>query len=224
MKRCLEPELLDILAADDRDAIASRRDLTRINWVMRQHAIMAEALRDFPCPPVLLDLGGGDGRFLLGVAKRLPHWRGVAAVVADRQNLVSEPTRSAFAKLGWTCTVRQGDVFDTLQDLQDNVLIVANLFLHHLDETALKHLFTRIAVQASGLVACEPRRNRWALLASHLVFALGCNAVTRHDAVASVRAGFARHELSAHWPSGWQTSEHAAMPFSHLFTARRCAV
>jgi hypothetical protein len=224
MRRRLEPELLDILPADDPAAIASRHDLSRINWVMRQHAIMAEALKDFPCPHAILDLGGGDGRFLLGVAQHLPHWRGVAAVIADRQDLVTEPTRSAFEKLEWHCSVRRGDVFDAFQDVRDNVLVVANLFLHHLDEPTLKNLFARIASKASGLVACEPRRNRWALLASHSVFALGCNAITRHDAVASVWAGFVCQELSAHWPSGWRTSERPALPFSHLFTARRYAV
>ena len=41
MKRRLEAELLDHLAADDPAAIASRRDLERINLVMRAPAIMA---------------------------------------------------------------------------------------------------------------------------------------------------------------------------------------
>jgi hypothetical protein len=220
MQRRLEPELLDLLAADDAAAIASRRDLVRINHVMRQHAIMAAALRDFPCPKSLLDLGGGDGRFLLAVARRLPQWRGVSAVIADRQDLVTETTRDAFAALDWRCATRRGDVFDALRDLQPGTLVVANLFLHHLDEAMLARLFAKIAAGAAGLVACEPRRNGLALLASHLVFALGCNRVTRHDAVASVRAGFAGKELSRHWPPGGRISERAAPPFSHVFIAR----
>jgi hypothetical protein len=52
------------------------------------------------------------------------------------------------------------------------------------------------------------------------VWVLGCNAVTRHDAVVSVRAGFAGKELSAAWPPGaWQLEERVAWPFTHLFVA-----
>jgi hypothetical protein len=55
-----------------------------------------------------------------------------------------------------------------------------------------------------------------------MVFALGANDVTRHDAVASVRAGFRGREISRLWPhaaSDWRLSEHAVFPFTHLFQA-----
>jgi len=45
------------LPAADPAAIASRRDLNRINLVMRQPAIMAAALCRFPRPRLLVDLG-----------------------------------------------------------------------------------------------------------------------------------------------------------------------
>jgi hypothetical protein len=47
--------------------------------------------------------------------------------------------------------------------------------------------------------------------------------VTRHDAEASVRAGFCGRELSELWPKSdaWVLTERAAWPFSHLFVARR---
>jgi hypothetical protein len=223
MKRQLEPEQLDHLPADDPAAIASRRDLARINAIMRQPAILARALRDFPQPRVLLDLGGGDGRCLLATARRLP-WRGVHAVIADRQDIVTAQTRAGFAALGWDCSVRQGDVFDAATTLEEDTLVTANLFLHHLDDAGLARLFAMVAEHAMGLVACEPRRDRFALFASHLVFVLGANAVTRHDAVASVRAGFAARELSALSPSAWQTLERRALAFSHLFVARPYAL
>jgi hypothetical protein len=223
MKRRLEPELLDELAANDPAAIASRRDLARINTIMRQPAILARALRRFPQPRVLLDLGGGDGRALLAMARRLA-WRGVRAVIADRQDIVSARTRGGFAGLGWDCAVRQGDIFETLGALEPGALVTANLFLHHLDDAALVRLFAGLAERASGLVACEPRRDRLALVASHLVFALGANAVTRHDAVASVKAGFAAQELSALWPDGWVLTERRALPFTHLLVASRHAL
>lgn len=223
MKRTLEPEQLDHLPADHPAAIASRRDLGRINTIMGQPAILARALRCFSPPRVLMDLGGGDGRCLLAAARRLP-WRGVTAVIADRQDIVAARTRDGFATLGWNCTVRQGDVFDAVRDLEADTLVTANLFLHHLDDAALARLFAAVADKAAGLVACEPRRDRFALFASHLVFALGANSVTRHDAVASVRAGFAGAELSALSPPGWAMTERRALPFSHLFVGRRHAI
>jgi hypothetical protein len=55
-----------------------------------------------------------------------------------------------------------------------------------------------------------------------MVFALGANDVTRHDAVASVRAGFRGRELSGLWPAGaagWRLNERGIFPFTHLFHA-----
>jgi hypothetical protein len=218
MKRLLEPEQLDELPADHPAAIASRRDLALINTIMRQPAFLARELSRFAQPRVVLDLGGGDGRCLLAAARRLS-WRGVQAVIADRQDIMTPKTRAGFAALGWDCRVRQGDVFDAVTELEADTLVTANLFLHHLDDASLRRLFALLAGRAMGLVACEPRRGVFALLVSHLVFALGANAVTRHDAVASVRAGFAGQELSALWPGGGQATEHRALPFSHLFVA-----
>jgi hypothetical protein len=78
------------------------------------------------------------------------------------------------------------------------------------------------ARSARLLVACEPRRNKFALRASRLLWAIGCNEVSLHDAIVSVRAGFSDQELSALWPSrDWDLDEHAARLFTHCFVARR---
>ena len=96
--RVLVPEILDHLAAEDPRALRSRRDLARINAVMRQSAIMAKALSSFPAPKLLADLGGGDGHFLLSVARRLARrWPGVKVLILDQQAIVSAGTRSQFA-------------------------------------------------------------------------------------------------------------------------------
>ncbi len=219
--RALVPELLDLLAPDDPRAIASRRDLARINWVMRQPQIVAQALAGFPAPASLADLGGGDGRFLLQVAKRMAsRWPGVKALILDRQDIVSARTRAGFESLGWSCESVAGDVFDTLPRIRPDIAI-ANLFLHHFDDAALTKLLAAVAAGAGGFVACEPSRSAFALLGARLVFALGANDVTRHDAVASVRAGFTGRELSALWPAGeqWRIGEDGVFPFSHLFAA-----
>jgi hypothetical protein len=142
----------------------------------------------------------------------------------DRQDIVSAQTRADFAALGWKCESLTGDLFDVMPRLTADIMI-ANLFLHHLDDGALRRLLFLAAHKAHAFVACEPRRSPAALLASRMVFALACNAVTRHDAVASVRAGFAGHELSQRWPGeGWQLKEALALPFTHVFSARRDAV
>jgi len=220
--RLLTPELLDLLPADDPRALRSRRDLVRVNAVMMQHRIMAKALANLPPPRVLADLGGGDGRFLLGVARRLKQWRGVKALILDRQAIVSRDTSEAFQALGWSCEVMQGDIFETLPRLSPDI-VTANLFLHHLEDVALMRLLKLVAERATGFVTCEPRRSAFAGLGARLVFVLGANDVSRHDALASVRAGFAGRELSSLWPKnpGWKIEERGVFPFTHLFAAER---
>jgi hypothetical protein len=103
-------------------------------------------------------------------------------------------------------------------------LCLVSLFLHHFDETGLRRLLAGIADRCDAVVAYEPQRGRFAYLSSHLVGALGANAITRGDAVKSVRAGFAGGELAAAWPSraaDWWLQEFAALPFSHCFLAVR---
>ncbi len=220
-ERALTPEMLDFLAPEDPRAMRSRRDLARINIVMRQGAIMAGALAACPAPGTLADLGGGDGRFLLGVAKRLAkHWPGVRVTILDRQSVVSARTLAGFAALGWHCETLAGDIFETLPQVRPDI-VTANLFLHHFDDPALRRLLALAASRARCFVACEPRRSGLALLGARLVFALGANQVTRHDAVASVEAGFAGRDLSALWPPGasWVRREQGAFPFTHVFRA-----
>jgi hypothetical protein len=219
--RVLTPEILDFLAPDDPRAICSRRDLLRINVAMRQSAIMADALAGVPAPKVLADLGGGDGRFLLGVARRLARrWPGVHAVILDQHDIVSAETRAGFAALGWDCEVLRGDIFESLPRLQPDI-VTANLFLHHLDEAALTRLLAAVAARTRTFVACEPRRGHFALLGARLVGMLGANDVTRHDAVVSVRAGFLGYDLSVLWPQGspWRLHENSVLPFTHVFKA-----
>jgi SAM-dependent methyltransferase len=223
--RAVETEWLDRLPADDPRAVRSRADLKVINAWMRQAGIMAHALMRHwgtGSPRTLLDLGAGDGTFLLRVAHRLP-WRNVAAVLLDRQDIVAAETRAAFAALGWQVETVRGDVLDLIGHMDGADAIGANLFLHHLTAEELRRLFAAATRSASLFVACEPRRGPFGLLASRMVGAIGCGDVSRHDAVASVRAGFRRQELSALWPASpeWELHEYPAVPFTHCFAARR---
>jgi hypothetical protein len=222
MGRVLTSEILDVLSPDDPRAQRSRRDLALINTVMCQSRIMADALSALPAPKLIVDLGGGDGRFMLRVARRLAkRWPGVTVMIADRRAIVSAETRACFARLGWACENLTGNVLETMPLIGPDI-VTANLFLHHLDDATLARLLALVACQAAGFVACEPRRSALGLAGARMVFALGANDVTRHDAVASVRAGFLGREISDLWPEGapgWRLSEHGAFPFTHLFQA-----
>jgi hypothetical protein len=226
MHRSIVPELLDHLPASDPGALRSRSDLTRVNLLMGHTAIMARALRDGHRPRVLLDVGAGDGMFMLRVARRLaPRWPDCRLVLLDRQNIVSEKTRAAFAALSWKIETVAADVFDffAAADCPRVDAITANLFLHHFGDGPLARLLSLMSERTRVVIACEPRRGALARVGIRLLWAVGCNHVTLHDAAASVRAGFRGHELSALWPrtSGWDLQERAAGLFSHSFVARR---
>jgi predicted nicotinamide N-methyase len=174
----------------------------------------------------VLELGAGDGTLMLGVARALaPVSTRVELTLLDRQDLVEAATRDAYAALGWTVVPRVVDVCDWIANGADERwdLIVANLFLHHFEGEALHALLAACAARSDRFFACEPRRARLALGASHLVGFIGANAVTREDAVLSVHAGFRDAELSAAWPhaGGWQLHERPAALFSHCFSATR---
>ncbi|HWD19422.1 MAG TPA: class I SAM-dependent methyltransferase [Verrucomicrobiae bacterium] len=224
MNRTLAPEWLDVLPPQDLAAIGSRRDLRRLNYFMRHPALVAGALRAcFPGSPprCLAELGAGDGAFLLQSARLLaPHWPRLHVVLVDRQPSFSESAQRAFARIGWTTEVVAADVFDWLE-MGGVEAAVANLFLHHFDDPQLGRLLRAVAARRIALVACEPRRAWFPYVASHLLGGLGCNAVTRHDAPISVRAGFRGAELTALWPrENWLVREREAGLFSHLFQAR----
>jgi hypothetical protein len=227
--RSVEPELLDQMAADDPRVIRARRDLKRLNAVILQTGIMVRLLAQHwraGRPRTILDLGAGDGTFMLSVARRLAaRWPGVTVTLLDRQNIVSQETRKAFGALGWKVETIAADVLAYLEQIKTSGvdIITANLFLHHFEPEALAHLLALAAQSSRLFVACEPRRNRFALRASRLLWAIGCNEVSLHDAIVSVRAGFSGEELSALWPNRdrFDLRERAARLFTHCFVARR---
>jgi hypothetical protein len=230
--RRLEPELLDQLPADDPRAMRSRRDLKRINGFMANARSIAATLRAGAGKRQLhtiVDLGSGDGHAMLQVARRLaPHVsRDVTVILQDRQNIVSADTRDAFVALGWRAETVSADIFDFLDRAGTSPIdaITANLFLHHFTDEQLTRLFAGAAKLAPLFVACEPRRTKFVVEVSRLLWLAGCNDVSVHDAITSARAGFASRELSALWPSatvdGWHLQERPAALFTHLFAAQR---
>jgi hypothetical protein len=225
VKRIIQSEILDRLPPADPRAIRSRRDLRRINGLMGNHHLMADALQKVFCNnPIkrITEIGSGDGEFLFRVAQKIaPRWPDVQATLIDRQKKISQETLAAFASLGWHTEAVVADVFDWPQIESDAV--TANLFLHHFDDEQLVALLRMISNRGKSFIAIEPRRACWPLFCSRWLRAIGCNDVTCHDAVASVRAGFCGDELSALWPEkqGWQLTERPAGAFSHLFIAQK---
>lgn len=229
--RRIEPEWLDELSPDDPRAMRSRRDLRRVNALMMNAAVVGREFRrscraNSPC--IIAEIGAGDGTFMLKLAKKTALPRQEARIVLlDRLDTVSRKTLAEFAALGWQAESVTADAFEWLARPADRVydLIVANLFLHHFDPARLKVLLFLAAQRTRRFVACEPRRSGLALAGSRLLGLVGCNDVSRHDAVVSVRAGFDGLELSALWPASraWVLKESAVGFFSHSFVASRLA-
>lgn len=224
-ERCIEPETLDDLPPGDPRAIGSRRDLALINRLMFQAAIMSRLLRDnLPRPPRrLLEIGSGDGRFMLAVAAKLARrWPGVELTLLDRAAVESDKTRKRFEDLGWRVTTVTADVFDWLATSGARFdAVTANLFLHHFSGAQLSRLFSALGSVSPVVIATEPHRNLFALGTTRLLWAIGANAVTRHDAPASVAAGFRGRELSGLWPASSAATMHERRigPFTHVFAA-----
>ena len=245
MARVVAAEALDTLAPDDPSALRSRRDLRRVHRAMGTQAIVTAALRDLLAARAdgaslrVLELGAGDGRLMLGVGRALAHPSAsprprIELTLLDRQRLVAPATMAGYAALGWTAVESVADVADWARAANGALhaqvetphwdLIVANLFMHHFEGAQLARLLAAIAQRCDHFFACEPRRAWLALAGSHLVAAIGANAVTREDAVLSVHAGFRGAELSALWPgrtADWHLREYPAGLFSHCFLAER---
>lgn len=223
MERTLTPELLDVLPSSDPLAIGSRRDLARINALMFQASIMTGQLRrHVPPPRRILDIGSGDGRFTLSIARRMVrHWPVAELVLLDRSALVPQQRIDQFAELGWRAEAVASDACAWMEQGPEPGfdLVMANLFLHHFKGEALARLLAAAGRLSPVLCATEPRRSLRALAAARLLGAIGANAITRHDAEASVAAGFAGRELTDLWPGGVEgvLVERDVGPFTHVF-------
>jgi len=178
----IQPELLDTLSPEGADARRSRRDLRMINWLMGNHRWIIRSV-----PPQmrhqerLVEIGAGGGELCRKLAGC-----GIAAAGLDRW-----PGPAVPSSLVW----HQADL-RTFTGYADYQAVVANLVLHHLSDAELCQLGEKLNRGPRIICACEPARRRL----SKRVFSvlgplLGANAVTQHDALASIAAGFLGHEL-----------------------------
>jgi hypothetical protein len=223
MQRSVQPEWLDTLPGEDPRAVRSRRDLRIVNRIMGHAGTIRRALRQHlgRSRPTIAEMGAGDGTLLLRVLKG---HRPCNVVLVDRQPVVDENTRAQYGARGFELSIEAVDVFDWLEGGEATCdAIVANLFLHHFEDGALARLLAGVSRRTALFVACEPLRGRVPHAGSRMLGLLGCNDVTRHDAVVSVVAGFRGRELSDLWPrgDGWTLTERPAGFTSHCFVAWR---
>lgn len=237
MRRIVRPELLDALPAAAPEAVASRRDLRRINRLMGHARVLRGAFRnclpaDTGSPWQVAELGAGDGEFTARLWRGLPPPpAGSRLWLLDRQTTPSPVAVAALVARGWEVRPVVAEAVHWLAAPRVGMpeapplldLIYGNLFAHHFDGTALRALLAGAASRTRAFAAAEPRRSRSALLGAWLLRFAGCHPVTHHDALVSVRAGFRGCELSGAWPAsaGWALREGVAGLFSHRFSAWR---
>jgi len=229
MERTVLPELLDALPPQDQSALRSRRDLRRLNAWMGHPRVMARVLKNnLPDQNArhIVELGAGDGHFLLSVARRLRgKWPGAEATLVDRLDALDPHTCEQFKHLGWHVRAEIAEASEWLRQTPPlaTATVISNLFLHQFEAGQLAKLLRLVANSSRLVIALEPRRSWLPRLCGRLLWVIGCGPVTRHDGHISVRAGFAGCEITELWPDkkNWELVEHPVGLFSHLFIARR---
>ena len=229
--RASSPSCSTSFPPNDPRALRSRRDLRRVNRIMglardlaasarHGRGRVAAAPRRARCGRRHLDAASG--------ARRARRWPGRRSRCSTCSRVVdAHDARRDYGSSVGTVEVVAADVFDWLEHSPPgrDAVVFANLFVHHFDRRALRDCSRALRRIAPAFVCCEPRRSRAvALVGSHLLGLIGCNDVTRHDAVISVHAGFRERELTAAWPSAagrWHLAETPAGAVQSLFVARR---
>lgn len=194
--RVVIPEILDHLPADDPEAVRSRGDLRRVNFLMGNERWICKTARRFPAEAArgIVEIGAGDGALCGKLARLFPN----APVAA--YDLAPRP-----AGLEPSVVWHRGNIFDAPPP-DGGGMLVANLFLHHFEGEALAAL-GRWMRGFKVLIINEPDRCRLPHLLGRLAHPW-INRVTRHDMHVSIDAGFAAGEIGGSLGlEGWKMSE-----------------
>lgn len=208
MERVIEPEIIDGMDPDHPMAIRSRRDLRMINFIMgNERWIRAQvAGHRAAAEKGIVEIGAGGGELLGSLAKYGP---------ATGYDLVSRP-KGLRPDVEW----KQGDLWERADEIAGGVL-VANLFLHHLQPEELGRM-GKIASRFEVLAFVEPLRTKDAeWMGERLLPIVG--EATKHDMMVSIRAGFVAGELPEllGLSNEWKVSERSTWRGGHRVLASR---
>ncbi len=181
MERVVIPEILDNLAVDDPRAIASRRDLRVINFLMGNERWIVRQLGQQGGRGKVSELGAGRGELVHELANE--GWESGGYDLQPRPPQLNE-------KANW----EEGDFFKTLAE-DDSSVVIGSLILHHFEDEELKELGALLS-RKKLLLFAEPLRSSFAMMQGYALFPF-CNEVTRHDMMVSIRAGFVKGELAS---------------------------
>jgi len=197
VERSVKPEILDSLDANDPAAIRSRNDLRRINWFMRGETWILKQLAEIKDLTKVIEIGAGNGHLTLKIKQQFPNIEVIAIDLLGRpENLPDE--------IIW----KSEDVMTT-ESFDENTVVVANLFIHHLDNEMLFQLGDKIS-PCRAIIMAEPHRYWFSKLLGYLSFPF-INHVTRHDMIVSIDAGFRFGELAGFIDVDWHWDERAAL-------------
>jgi hypothetical protein len=186
MQRSVQPEILDGLPPCNIDAIASRKDLVKINHLMGNFRWMRRQIRASgpAADKRLLEIGAGDGalaRKILRDSGRLDY------AALDR---CSSPESWPPDAEWHTADLLQFPGYGKYTHL------LANLILHHFSGDQLAQLGARIrGSDLRCLIACEPCRRSFHKKQLRAGKWIGFNYVTLNDGCVSIDAGFRGNEL-----------------------------
>lgn len=213
MKRRVKPEILDSLPPGHPDAVASRADLRRLNWLMGNHRWLVRELAGRHRGGRVVELGAGGGELGRAVFAKIPSlqakWTGLDLVAAPPDWPAKWMQANLFSSGGTAAVAAASSV-------------VANLFLHHFEEPELSKLGALLS-GARLLLFCEPARRLLHQWQGRLLGPM-LNRVTRHDLHVSVSAGFLREELPAALglsPRDWHWQVHTGFRGSLRMFAER---
>lgn len=206
LPREVTPEILDSLSPDDVQARRSRQDLRFINAIMGNTRWIMSSLSDLPPETEIHELGAGDGVLTGRLADRGFSPRGYD---------LGPPPAGLSEGASW----QQGDFLE--EETAMRGVVAGTLILHHFKDESLCRIGQRVA-DASLLSFVEPLRSRVALAEAYALMPF-VGKVTRHDMIASIRAGFLPGELPLALGLGddWEVSETTTVLGGYRFLARR---
>ncbi|MFM2170442.1 MAG: hypothetical protein RI957_671 [Verrucomicrobiota bacterium] len=158
----------------------------------------------------IVEWGAGDGELCRKIHQRFPQYpiSGIDFLPnpCDHENQI---------------TWRSGNLLE-MQPHNNDRVIIANLFLHHLTDEELRGLGIWIQ-QADLLIISEPLRKKsshtWGKILHPIL-----HEVTRHDMHVSIDAGFVSDELSTIWSdnrAAWVVEEWEQWPGAYRSVWRR---